>query len=191
MQGAEERAVCSVCGPDQKVQHSEHTVDDQGAQWLLPKLPQQRGQVRLNSDLSGSFPIIKGVKQGWVLAPTLFSIFFCTILKQVIEDLNDDSAVYICNRLDGSLFNLRRTHTPAKTLEQLLRDFLFAADAVLVAYTERAVHLTSRFEEASQLFRLCNIARYPDMWNVHGMFITYIHRTKESWNTKNTYDFLL
>ena len=30
-----------------------------------------------------------------------------------------------------------------------------------------------------------------DMWNVHRMFITYIHRTQESRNTKNTYDFLV
>ena len=29
------------------------------------------------------------------------------------------------------------------------------------------------------------------MWNVHRMFITYIHRTQESRNTKNTYDFLV
>ena len=30
-----------------------------------------------------------------------------------------------------------------------------------------------------------------DMRNVHRMFITYIHRTSESRNTKNTYDFLV
>ena len=29
------------------------------------------------------------------------------------------------------------------------------------------------------------------MWNVHRIFITYIHRTLESRNTKNTYDFLV
>ena len=36
----------------------------------------------------------------------------------------------------------------------------------------------------------CTIAIYMNMQNVHGMFIyIYIHRTKESRNTKNTYDF--
>ena len=30
-----------------------------------------------------------------------------------------------------------------------------------------------------------------NMWNVLRMFITYIHRTEESRNTKNTYDFLV
>ena len=76
----------------------------------------QRGQVRLNSDLSGLFPIVNGVKQGCVLAPTLFSIFFGMMLKQGQEDLNNDGAVYIRYRLYGSLFNLRRLHVHTKTL---------------------------------------------------------------------------
>ena len=42
----------------------------------------QRGQVRLTGDLSEPFPISNGVKQGCVLAPTLFSIFFTMMLKQ-------------------------------------------------------------------------------------------------------------
>ncbi|XP_037780164.1 uncharacterized protein LOC119576558 [Penaeus monodon] len=47
----------------------------------------QRGQVRLNSDLSEPFPIVNGVKQGCVLAPTQFSIFFRMMLKQATENL--------------------------------------------------------------------------------------------------------
>ena len=37
----------------------------------------QQGQVKCIWSLSGSFPISNGVNQGCVLAPTLFSIFFC------------------------------------------------------------------------------------------------------------------
>lgn len=115
----------------------------------------QRGQVRLNGNLSEPFPIINGVKQGCVLAPTLFSIFFSTMLKQATEDLDDDEAVYIRYRLDGSLFNLRRLHAHTKTLEQMIRDLLFADDAALVAHTERALQrLTTCFAEATQLFGL-------------------------------------
>ena len=33
--------------------------------------------------------------------------------------------------------------------------------------------------------------QYMSMWNVHRMFITYIQRTSESRNTKNTHDFLV
>ena len=41
----------------------------------------QQCLVRLNSELSEPFPIANGVKQGCVLAPTLFSIFFSMMLK--------------------------------------------------------------------------------------------------------------
>ena len=115
----------------------------------------QRGQVRLNCDLSEPFAISNGVKQGCVLAPTLFSIFFSMMLRQATEDLNDDDGIYIRYRLDGNLFNLRRLQAHTKTQEQLIRDLLFADDAALVAHTERALQrLTSCFAEAAQLFGL-------------------------------------
>ena len=77
----------------------------------------QHGQIRLNNDLSKPFPITNGVKQGCVLAPTLFSIFFSMMLKQATDDLEDEDFVYIRYRLDGSLFNLRR-----KPTRRLVRD---------------------------------------------------------------------
>ena len=116
---------------------------------------EQHGQVRLNSNLSGSFSIINSVKQGCVLALTLFSIFFSMMIKQITEDLDDDSAVYICYCLDSSLFNLRRLHAHTKTLEQLFHNLLYANNTALVAHTKRPQqHLTSCFAEAAQLFGL-------------------------------------
>ena len=41
----------------------------------------QMGQVRLGNDLSQPFSICNGVKQGCVLAPTLFSVFFSMMLS--------------------------------------------------------------------------------------------------------------
>jgi len=109
----------------------------------------------LNSNLSEPFPITNGVKQGCVLAPTLFSIFFSMRLRQATENLDDHEAVYICYRLDGSLFNVRRLQAHTKTFEQLIRDVLFANDAALVAHSESALPcLTSSFAEAAQLFGL-------------------------------------
>ena len=67
------------------------------------------------------------------------------MLKQVIEDFDNDGAVYICYCLNSSLFNLRRLPAHTKTLEQLFRD-IFTDDAALIAHTERALqHLTSCF----------------------------------------------
>ena len=115
----------------------------------------QRCQARLNGDLSEPFPISNGVKQGCVLAPTLFSIFFSMMLKQATEDLDDDEGVYVRYRLDGSLFNLRRLHAHTKTQERLIQDLLFADDAALVVHTERALQrVTFCFADASRLFGL-------------------------------------
>ena len=66
----------------------------------------QCGQDRLKGDLSEPFLISSGVKQGHVLAQTLFSISFTVILKQATEDLDDDEGVYVRYCLDDSLFNL-------------------------------------------------------------------------------------
>ena len=49
----------------------------------------QKGQVKHNGSLSGSFPISYGVKQGCVLTPKLFSIFFSIIFREAKEDLPD------------------------------------------------------------------------------------------------------
>ncbi|CAH1249728.1 Hypp8672 [Branchiostoma lanceolatum] len=116
---------------------------------------QQRGQVRSSNDLSEHFPVSNGVKQGCVLAPTLFTIFFSMMLQQATEDLGDEDGIYIRYRTDGSLFNLRRLQAHTKTLEQLIRELLFADDAALVAHTEPAMQrVTSCFAEAAKLFGL-------------------------------------
>ena len=80
----------------------------------------QRRRVRYSNDLLEPFPIINGVKQGCVLAPTLFSIFFSTMLQQATEDLDDEDGVSIRYRTDGSLFNLRRLQAHTKTMEQVI-----------------------------------------------------------------------
>lgn len=119
----------------------------------------QCSQVRLNGDLCKPFPISNSVKQGCVLAPTLFSIFFSIffsmMLKQATVDLDVDEGVYIRYHLDGSLFNLWRLRAHKKTQERLIRNLLFADDAALIAHTERALQrITSCFADGSQLFGL-------------------------------------
>ncbi|XP_071510462.1 uncharacterized protein [Diadema antillarum] len=115
----------------------------------------QQGRVRYNSDFSEPFPIDNGVKQGCVLAPTLFTIFFSMMLKQAMEEFNNEDAVYIRYRTDGSLFNLRRLQAHTKTHELLVRELLFADDAALVAHSESALQrLTSCFAVTAKAFGL-------------------------------------
>ena len=76
----------------------------------------QQGQVKHNRSLSGSFPISNGVKQGCVLAPTLFSNFFSIMLREAKENLPRGNRF----RTDGNLFNLRSLHARTKKIEELL-----------------------------------------------------------------------
>ena len=100
-------------------------------------------------------PILNRVKQGCVLAPTLFTIFFNMMLQRATEDLSDDDGIYIRYRTDGSQFILRHLQAHTKTLEYLVQELLFADDAALVAHTENALQrVTSCFAEAAQLFSL-------------------------------------
>ena len=115
----------------------------------------QMGKVRLGNDLSQPFEIRNGVKQGCVLAPTLFSLFFSMMLSHAFSDVVDEDAIYIRYRLDGSLFNLRRLKSLTKTSQMLVRELLFADDAALVAHTEAALQrLVSCFAESAQAFGL-------------------------------------
>ena len=115
----------------------------------------QMGKVRLGNDLSRPFEIRNGVKQGCVLAPTLFSIFFSTMLNHAFSDETDEDAIYIRYRLDGSLFNLRRLKSVTKTSQTLVRELLFADDAALVAHTEAALQrLVTCFAESTKIFGL-------------------------------------
>ena len=110
----------------------------------------QCGQVRLNGDLSEPFPNSNAVKQGRVLAPTLFSNSFTVMLKQATEDLDDDEVMYVRYCLDGNLFNLRRLQAHTKMQERLIQNLRFPDDAAHVPHAERALQqITSCFADAS------------------------------------------
>ena len=73
--------------------------------------------MKHNGSLSDSFPISNGVKQGCVLAPTLFSVFFSIMLREAKDDLPD--SMYIRFR----------------TYEELITELLFVDDWALLAHT--------------------------------------------------------
>jgi len=59
-----------------------------------------------DGDESEAFPVTNGVKQGCVLAPTLFSMVFSAMLTDAFRDCQD--GIHIRYRTDSRLFNLRR-----------------------------------------------------------------------------------
>ena len=96
--------------------------------------------------MTETFAISNGVKQGCVLAPFLFNIFFTCMLSHAVRDL--EKGVYIRYRLDGSLLAAK-----IKSLQSLLQEVLFADDCALVAHTESDMKLLQdRFSSASKPF---------------------------------------
>ena len=61
-------------------------------------------KVKEAGELSDSFPVSNGVKQGCVLAPTLFSIFLSAMLADAFKDL--DEGIYIQSHQDADTFNV-------------------------------------------------------------------------------------
>ena len=117
-----------------------------------------QGTVQYDGSSSDPFPINSGVKQGCVLAPTLFGIFFSLLLKHAFD--SSDDSVYIHTRSDGKLFNLSRLRAKTKVRRVLIREMLFVDDAALVAHTEEALQrMINSFSQASNDFSLTIILK--------------------------------
>ena len=109
--------------------------------------------VQYDGNTSDYFEIKCGVKQGCVLAPTLFGIYFAALLRWAFMDTAD--GIYIRTRLDGSLFNLQRLRSKKYTIEAMIRDLLFADDAALTAHREQDLQrIMNSLATACDLFSL-------------------------------------
>ena len=112
-----------------------------------------KAKVKAAGETSDSFPVSNGVKQGCVLAPTLFSIFLSAMLEEAFRDL--DEGVYIQSRQDANLFNMSHFKAKTKTTQILVRELLFADDSALVAHTpEQMQCVVDAFSAASKTFGL-------------------------------------
>ena len=98
-----------------------------------------KGTVQFNGNLSKPFDMHSGVKQGCVLAPTLFGIFFALLLRHAFGTAQE--GIYLQTRSDGSLFNLACLKARTKVREVLIRDMLFADDAAVMTHTQRELQL--------------------------------------------------
>ena len=89
--------------------------------------------VNVGGEVSDSFRVTNGFKQGCVLAPTLFSIFLSAMLNDAFRDMG--VGVYIQSRQNANLFNVAHFRAKTKTTWMLMRELLFANDSALVAHS--------------------------------------------------------
>ena len=110
-------------------------------------------RVQDGGEASAPFAVTNGVKQGCVLAPTLFSIMFSAMLSDAFRD--KDMGINIRYRMDGSVFNLRRLQAKTKVSEDSINDLLFADDCALNATSEADMqHSADIFSAACTNFGL-------------------------------------
>ena len=84
-------------------------------------------RVQNDGEFSDPFPVTNGVKQGCVLASTLFSM-----LSRMV------TMIYLLGiALMGTFFSLRRLQAKSKVQTEVLDEFLFADDMAKGAPTEK------------------------------------------------------
>ena len=89
----------------------------------------------VNGDESNEFPVTNGVKQGCVLAPTLFSFIFSMMLLSAFKE--SDLGIEITYRTDGGIYKTQRLKSITKISKALVRDLLYADDCAIVAHSEK------------------------------------------------------
>ena len=87
-------------------------------------------QARIQNDGGSS----NRVKQGCVMAPTLFSIMFSAMLTDAFQDV--DAGFPIRYRFDGKLLNLRRLQAKSKVQTDVVDKLLYADDLTENAKSE-------------------------------------------------------
>ena len=87
-------------------------------------------RVQNDGEFTDPFLVTNVVKQGCVLASTLFSMMFSAMFTGTFQD--GDNSIPIRCRFDGKLFNLRRLQAKSEVLDE----FLFAEDMANGAPTE-------------------------------------------------------
>ena len=125
-----------------------------------------KGTVNYDGATSEPFDIHSGVKQGCVLAPTLFSIFFSMTLSYAFNTSTE--GVCLHTRADGKLFNLARLRAKTKVRHVVIREMLFADDAVLVTHTIADLQQLITAGPTPRIPTTCNVENPSNCRNASG-----------------------
>lgn len=87
-------------------------------------------EVSYDGKTSMSFIIQSGVKQGCVLVPATFDVYFPVLMSFAFIQ----SVVYLYTRSNAKLFNLTRLRARTKVCTVLIREMLLADDAAVTPH---------------------------------------------------------
>ena len=112
-----------------------------------------QARVKDNGEFSKPFSVTNGVKQGCVLAPTLFSMLFSAMLTDAFRDESVD--IEFRSRIDGGFYKPQRLKAKKFVTYGCLRDLLFADDCALCAESSTSMqHLVDLFSRSCINFGL-------------------------------------
>ena len=122
-------------------------------------------RVQNDGEFSDPFPVTNGVKQGCVLASTLFSMMFSAMLTDAFQD--GDNGIPIKHRFDGKLFNLRSLQAKSKVQTEVLDEFLFADDMAKGAPTEENMRVDQVSASCDSYILTISINRLREYISMH------------------------
>jgi len=109
-----------------------------------------KARVSVAGTLSDAFSVTGGLRQGCVLAPTLFSLYLAAMLYELPADTPGIDMRY---RLDGGLFNQARLKAHTKTSMQRITELQYADDNATPASSPEDLQLLADiFSSAYQRF---------------------------------------
>ena len=105
--------------------------------------------ILFNGTETEPFTIRTGVKQGYVIAPTLFTVYLCAILFLVHDRL--PHGVELDYRLYGKLFNLSRLKAKTKVMKTAVIDLQYGDDCAFLSHSAEKLQTSlDLFTEAYQ-----------------------------------------
>ena len=99
-----------------------------------------QARVQNEGEFSEPFEVTNGVKQGCVMAPTLFSMMFSAMIMGAFQD--SDTGFPIRYRFDGNIFNLRRLQAKTKVQTDVLNELLYADNIDKSANSEAKMQIS-------------------------------------------------
>ena len=115
-------------------------------------------------EIHQSFKVRSGVKQGCVLALTLFAIYFAVLLQHAFD--GKENGIYIRNRSDGSLSNLKILKSKRLATEVLIRELLLADNAAITTHSK--IELWRLADRLAEACHLCGLTIYVRKTQVIG-----------------------
>ena len=110
-----------------------------------------QANVAMSGSVTKDFSVSNVVKQGCVLAPTLFSLYLAAMLEVAFKDTTKSE--YTQTRKDSDLFNVAQFKAKSKTSIKVVREMLFADIALVAHSAEEMQSLVEKFARAANQFR--------------------------------------